>query len=352
MPELSSFELYEKIYKEMKNDFYFLFLKKKDFSFDSGMISTEHIKMLNQDYVIYGQVGKGFLNLIHEISYNFSGVVNGRIIIPGGNNFCVTLNNQLRKKARMYKRINDYHYQMISLNKNIHCFCFSLVIDADQMFSVVERKKVNNLSLAMKLFFNNIRSLVIVKENVIGYFWVSLLKAGFGDDTGRYIHVNFYVKQGSFNDLFFNQINDAWLDVLLSLNVNGKILHFSSTPNTLQNNHEGLGVRYDKSLKNKHREKNKRRVMYLQLADSYKNNKNIYFYPDWNDSEYCPEHFCENIKNKSHFHTYLSFLVKKSFSIMGARDYSMASIQTSKDKINKDKMKKDILKKLREKRKD
>uniref|UniRef100_UPI00223F0479 hypothetical protein n=1 Tax=Providencia heimbachae TaxID=333962 RepID=UPI00223F0479 len=155
-----------------------------------------------------------------------------------------------------------------------------------------------------------------------------------------------YVKKGRFNNLFFDQINNAWLDVLLSLNISGRILHFSSSPHTYLHNHEGLSIRHDKSLKNKHREKDKRRMMYLQITDSTANEKNIYFYPDWNNSEYCPEHFCENIKNKSHFHTYLSFLVKKSFSIMGARDYSMASIQTSKDKINKDKMKKDILKKL------
>ncbi|WP_265503579.1 hypothetical protein, partial [Providencia heimbachae] len=282
----------------MKNDFHFLFLKKKDFSFNSEVIPAEHFNMLNQEYVIYGQVGKVYLNLIHEITYNFSGVVDGKIDIPGGNKFCTTLNNQLKKKVKMYKSINDYHYQMISLNKDVHCFCVSLMIDANNMFSFIEHKKVNNLNLALKLFFNNIRSLVIVKENVIGYFWVALLQAGFGDETGRYFHVNFYVKKGRFNNLFFDQINNAWLDVLLSLNISGRILHFSSSPHTYLHNHEGLSIRHDKSLKNKHREKDKRRMMYLQITDSTANEKNIYFYPDWNNSEYCPEHFCENIKNK------------------------------------------------------
>ncbi|MBO8255489.1 hypothetical protein AB7102_10765 [Providencia manganoxydans] len=342
---------YKDMYQEMKNDFYFIILNKKDFSFNREAIPAEHINMLNQEYIIYGQVGKAYLNLIHEISYNFSGVIDGKIHIPGGNKFYTTLNNQLKKKAKMYERINNYHYQMISLNKDIHCFCFSLMIDANNMFSDIAGKKVNNLNRALKLFFNNIRSLVIVKENIMGYFWVSLLHPGFDNEVGRYFHVNFYVKKGGFNNLFFYQINDAWLDVLLSLGLGGRILHFSSSPDTYLHNHEGLSIRYDKSLKNKHREKEERRIIHLQIVDSEANKKNIYFYPDWNNSEYNYEHFCENIKNKKHFHTYLSSLVKKSFSISGYRDYSTASIQTSKSKINKDKIKKDILKKLRAKTK-
>ncbi|MEM8400016.1 hypothetical protein Q4S03_17050, partial [Morganella morganii] len=226
------------IYKEMREDFRFIFPYKKDIFYNHEVSSvrkfSEVMQRIRHEYCLncYDEDLKTDIDLIRVIDNGeYPKIIDGVMRISFGEKTIRQLDGVFRVKERMYNSIMKYHKNILKLNKKIVFLCFSLHVNRGRQFSGNETpENINAYNEILKKFrsdfFNNIRSRAFFKRNVTGHFWVSLQETG---GEYMYIHINFYLKDRQYNYLLGREINSVWFGILEKYNITGQARHFTIT---------------------------------------------------------------------------------------------------------------------------
>lgn len=315
------------IYKEMREDFRFLFPYKKDIVYNWGLNPvrefSEVIQRIRHEYCLncYDEDLKTDIDLIRIIDNSeYPKIIDGVMSISFGEKTIKQLYEVIKVKERMYNSIMKYHKSILKLNKKAVFLCFSLSVNRGCQFG--ENETQENINIYNKMlkklrteFFNNIRSRAFFKRNVIGHFWVSLQETG---GEYMYIHINFYLKDRQYNYLLGREINSVWFGVLEKNEVTGQTRHFTITES------------YENSRANNNAKRKKKITYKAYEVYDYRNKtrKVMDIYPDLNGGNQNAEYSFTNKSAGLPFSFYVKSLVKKTFHISGMRSFGTASLQT------------------------
>ncbi|HHN8278773.1 hypothetical protein [Morganella morganii] len=314
------------IYKEMREDFRFLFPYKKDVIyndvFNPERNLRETINKIRNEYCLncYDGEYKRDIDLIRIIDNGkFPEITDGVMRISGGEKTIRQLNGVFRVKERMYNSIMKYHKNILKINKKAVFLCFSLSINRGDSFHKNKSPEITNAynKIFKDLrtdFFNNIRSRAFYKKNVIGHFWVSLQESG---EEYMYVHINFYLKDKQYNYLLGREINSVWFEILKKYNATGQARHFTITES------------YENSEANDNAERKKKiTCKKYELFDSQSETRKVIdIYQDLNGGNQDAEYSFTNKSTGLPFSFYVKSLVKKAFHISGMRSFGTASLQ-------------------------
>ncbi|HDU8496042.1 hypothetical protein [Morganella morganii] len=315
------------IYKEMREDFRFMFPYKKDIVYNWGLNPvrefSEIIQGIRHEYCLncYDEDLKTDIDLIRVIDNGeYPKIIDGVMSVGFGEKTIRQLNEVFRVKERMYNSIMKYHKNILKLNKKVVFLCFSLSVNRGHQFRGNESPENINayneiLNKFRSEFFNNIRSRAFFKKNIIGRFWVSLQETG---GKYMYIHINFYLKNRQYNYLLGREINSVWFGILGKNKVTGQAIHFTITES------------YENSRANNNA-KRKKKIIYKvseRFDSGDKTRKVMDIYPDLNGGNQGAEYSFTNDPSHIPFSSYVKSLVKKAFHISGMRSFGTASLQT------------------------
>ncbi len=341
------------VLKSMYKDFYFLILERKNDGFNihrTKQIDAQ-INDLIQEYTLYVEFperSNRLINLTNLIDETYGGVIDGEIKIRGGAKFITLLKKALQKKSTFFKKLYTHHQDIMKINRKVGHLIFSIKVDecnqwGDYLNPNRKRKEKKDLVLCLTDFFNHIRARTLLKDSILGYFWISL-KMESSDE--RYVRIHLYISNKNFNNKVTDEIRDVWNSVLFKNKMRGGILFLTQTENAYKGVFEGCLDYTQKHYPCDRDEKTKDIEQTLSDEDNVdiwvrKTQRreipfNIVSYPDWNGDEIA--HHVTNEMTANQFKRYLMLLAKRAYQVPKARSIGLSNISRHKVKSQLEKL--------------
>lgn len=191
-----------------------------------------HLNMLVNTWCLFynDSVREKSVDLIAELEDYYEGITDGKIIFSGGwfseykEEFIAATRQCIYKKISAYRRLRDYHYEVLRSHPKAGYVCFSLDIDKNTCNYLTTDAHNHLIKDLAKKFTNNLKSLTLY-SHVAAYFWVLLRRR----DGYPYLHFTLYFREKNFNHVTGLSINKTWFNVLEKQGIKGSIRYFVIT---------------------------------------------------------------------------------------------------------------------------
>lgn len=291
----------------MMDDFRFLYPRKSDMHKNIRR-DKGHLNMLVNTWCLFynDSVREKPVDLIAELDYYYEGITDGKIIFSGDcsseykEEIIAATRQCIYKKMSAYRRLIDYHYEVLSFHPKAGYICFSLDVDKNtrnHQSSDTHNKDIKDLA---KRFINNFKSLALYSQ-ITAYFWVLLRRR----DGDSYLHFTLYFKEKDFNHVPGLSINKTWFNVLEKQGLKGSIRYFIITDDFIGPRLSKGGVAGDRCL--------------YEVNPYHDDEKNeLFIYNDYNGTDILQELSLDiNEINKKVFELHLYTLSKLIFVLPG-----------------------------------
>ncbi|NPD52089.1 hypothetical protein HPS26_18965 [Klebsiella aerogenes] len=291
----------------MMDDFRFLYPRKSDMHKNIRR-DRGHLNMLVNTWCLFynDSVREKAIDLITELNYYYEGITDGEIMFsdecsPEYKEQIIAVTRQcIYKKMSAYRRLRDYHHEVLRSHPKAGYVCFSLDVDKNTHNYLTTDVHNNLIKDLVKKFTNNFKSLTLY-SHVAAYFWVILRRR----DGYPYLHFTLYFKEKDFNHVVGLSINKTWLNVLEKQGLKGSIRYFIITEDFIGPRLSKGGVAGDRCL--------------YEVSPYHDDEKNeLFIYNDYNGAGILQEMSSDiNKINKKVFELHLYTLSKLTFVFPG-----------------------------------